>query len=438
MIHPSEVLTGGARIGAEELLHAPMAPGTEALTALRLEGREPGYAAHATAVPVTTMVAPVSTTSQYITPTTTVVSSLSNVSAIPVTTRVIEENVIREEIRPTTTSISTVTASPPMVATPMVATPMVSTTMVSTPMVSTPVVTPVTGTPLTTTTLAHHEEKKHGFHFPHLFGHHKETTTTSAATGPTSYGPSTHLHLDQADRFIEEFTKHPSELSYYEQFVVQYNRGMRFTPIQARKLVDVLAKNSSAGTGKSVRYYSVYALELLLKLSIVDPIIASEVYSMDTPGLRALSIHKYLADDETKPLGLNFLLFLYRRNPSLRYEEFVVHKNKDKERMLHKSVSDFFAAQQLGGVGTYGEGLGHTYDISRRLPPIIPHATETTGFTEGSFIKEGFPLATSTNVPVIYETTTMSTAPQQYITTQQPHHTTVTRTIVEEEKIKTG
>jgi hypothetical protein len=223
-----------------------------------------------------------------------------------------------------------------------------------------PVGTHTMGTTMGSTamgTTAHHEvheeEKKGGF-FSHMFHHH------GAATHPKE------VHDDLADRFIHQFEKSPRELSYYEQFVVQYNRGMRLTPTQARRLVEVLLKNSRAG--RTVNYYSVYALELLLKLAIADPIVHAELERIDDTALSGLRLDKYILNDETKPLGLSFLWYLNRYLGRTRFEQFVVSKKAERDTMLHGNIRDYLATQQDLTINSFLES------ISRRLPPLLPHA----------------------------------------------------------------
>jgi hypothetical protein len=222
-------------------------------------------------------------------------------------------------------------------------------------------------------------EKKEGF-FQHLFHHGGTGTgTTAAATHPTaashataaSHLPttmsSTNEAYEQGDRFIDQLNRNKDELSYYEQFVVQYNRGMRFTPEQAKRLVEVLIRNSAGGKGRAVPYYSPYALELLLKLAVADPIIHNEMERLGDQELRMIRMDKYIGEDETKPLGLNFVLYLYKYLNKRRYQDYVITNKPEKDQLIHKQLSDYLATQQAYSMEPFVEG------ISRRLPPLLPH-----------------------------------------------------------------
>jgi len=245
-------------------------------------------------------------------------------------------------------------------------------------------------TPAATTSAAPVHEKQ-GF-FSHLFHHQPAATTAGAGTTAATTTYKDPLS-EQAERFIDNIAKHPRELSYYEQFVVQYNRGMRFTPTQARRLLEVLLKNSAAKG--MVPYYSVYAMELLLKLSIADPIFHNELARVEDQLLSNVRIGSYLANDETKLLGLNFVYYTSRFLGRSRYQDWVVSKKANQDTMWHQEIDSYILAHQNMDIILFLDS------ISRRLPPLLPHAPI------GPHL-----IATTQKVPLMRETLTTVSQPE--------------------------
>jgi len=147
---------------------------------------------------------------------------------------------------------------------------------------------------------------------------------------------------NQADRFIEEIARLPKELAYYEQCIVRYNEGMRFTPEQGRRFVEVLIKNARGSRFVAATpYYSAYALELLLKLAMVDTIIRYELQRLSLDDWKAMRLHRYIRRDETKPLGYNFILFLSRVIPTWNTHQVIVTKKGKSDQQLRAEIDDY-------------------------------------------------------------------------------------------------
>jgi len=251
------------------------------------------------------------------------------------------------------------------------------------------------------------------YELPNQIGGMTPTTTTGTTAshhlgGPTSYGPTTHLEQSLVDRFVEQFEKHPAELTNYEQFVVQYNRGMIIQPQQARRLVDALITN---GRGGKRHHYAPYAMELLMKLALVDPLIGREISASDAGRLQSLRLGKYISNDETKPLGLNFLQYLNTNNPTIRYDQIITSKNRDKQSRLHQEISTWMAS---------GQGTGFQQaDVSRRLPPLIRQSGmgQPIGITGQSAGMMGQPIGMGQTM--VYTDPKMATIQQTVPTTTQ-------------------
>jgi len=282
--------------------------------------------------------------------------SYETVTRVPVTTTIL----------PTTTTFpvtttSTSTVLPSVVGEPQTSfgsgtfSPIGSQTFIPT------TVTPTVATTTGTTAPVH---EKQGF-FSHLF-HHQPAAATTTGTGVTTGTTYRDPLSEQAERFIDNIARHPRELSYYEQFVVQYNRGMRFSPTQARRLLEVLLKNSAAKG--MVPYYSVYAMELLLKLAIADPIFHNELARVEDQLLSNVRVGSYLSNDETKLLGLNFVYYTSRFLGRPRYQEWVVSKKANQDSAWHQEIDSYILAHQNMDIILFLDS------ISRRLPPLLPHA----------------------------------------------------------------
>jgi len=175
------------------------------------------------------------------------------------------------------------------------------------------------------------------------------------------------VSMEQADRFIDALTRHPKELAYYEQCVLRYNEGMRFTPDQARLLVAALRKNAAGSRlGPAAPFYSVYALELLMKLAMVDPHIQNELRLMSLDDWRLMRLNKYIRAEPIRPLGYNFIFLLSRIIPGFRHEDILFSKKGTYDAEMHRGVAGF-----LNTYSTY-KGYPMLLDSTmHRLPQII-------------------------------------------------------------------